>query len=120
MSNLYQQQIIERAKHPLFSGETTAETHHAVGINLSCGDEIQWSVAIEHDTFVVMRHTCRACAICGASADLLAEALTGKSVGEVQTWNTEKVMELLGIPLSPIRLKCALLPLEALKDLKQT
>lgn len=117
MLELYQQQILDRSRNPRFSGHVEGATHHAEGANLSCGDEITWHAQVDGGVVHELRHQCRACAVCTASADLLAETLQGKSLSEVQSWTAEQVTELLGIPLSPIRMKCALLPLEALKAL---
>lgn len=118
MSDLYQSQILDRARHPHYQGEVADATHFAEGANLSCGDELTWQARVENDIIITIHHQTRACAVCTASADLLAEQLENKPLNDIQNWTTEKVQELLGIPLSPIRLKCALLPLEALKQLK--
>ena len=55
------------------------------------------------------------CAISQASADLLVESIIGKPLEEVKKLNKESVLELLGIDLGPVRLKCALLSLKVLK-----
>jgi nitrogen fixation protein NifU and related proteins len=121
VDNLYQAQILDRSKHPRFGGVIEQPTHQSEGANLSCGDEIAWTACIADDNKITeLKHKTRACAVCAASADLLAEELQGKSPQEIQDWNTERVTEMLGIPLSPVRLKCALLPLEALKELRAT
>jgi len=120
MHDLYQQQILERSSHPLFAGELEGATHTAEGANLSCGDEIRWQAVIEDGKVTKLRHTCRACAICTASADLLAEQFQGTSTDEITRWTPEKVTELLGIQFSPARLKCALLPFETLKLMDKT
>lgn len=116
MHDMYQQQILERSAHPQFAGPVDGATHSAEGANLSCGDEIRWELKIEEGSIQEIRHQCRACAVCTASADLLAEQLTGKPTQELESWSKESITEMLGIPLSPVRLKCALLPLESLKQ----
>ena len=115
MFDLYREQILERSKQPHFGGHVDSFTHQADGENRSCGDEIHIELAVHDGVMTEIRHTTRACAICAASADLLAESLQGKRTSELELWTPEKVVELLGIPLSPIRLKCALLPLETIK-----
>jgi nitrogen fixation protein NifU and related proteins len=120
VDKLYQAQILDRSQHPQFGGEVADATHRSEGANLSCGDEVSWTAQIADDKIITkLRHQTRACAVCAASADLLAEQLQGKPLPEISRWNTERVQEMLGIPLSPVRLKCALLPLEALKELEQ-
>ncbi|HSI20120.1 MAG TPA: iron-sulfur cluster assembly scaffold protein [Verrucomicrobiae bacterium] len=115
MLNVFQQQIIDRSQNPLFKGAVDGATHTAEGANLSCGDELTWQIRVANGIITEIRHQTRACSVCAASADLLAEELQGKPFSTCQDWTTDQVAELLGIPLSPIRLKCALLPLEALK-----
>ena len=117
MHSLYQQEIISRSQHPLFRGELDQATHSAEGANLSCGDEITFDAIILDGVLSSIRHRGRACAICTASADMLSELLTSKPQEDIQTITPEQVKEMLGIELSPIRLKCALLPLETLKRL---
>jgi nitrogen fixation NifU-like protein len=119
MHEMYQAQIIERSQHPLFGGALSHPTHTAEGANLSCGDEVRWQTEIENNTITALRHQSRACAICTASADLLAEHLQGKPLTEIKNTTAEDVQNLIGIPLSPIRLSCALLPIETLKTLKE-
>lgn len=120
MLSLAQQEIIERYRHPQFSGVLVNATHTSSGENASCGDEIQWQVLIVDTIIQEIKHTSRACAICTASAELLAERVTGKQLAEVINFTADSQQELLEIPLSPIRQKCALLPLETLKNLKET
>ncbi len=117
MLDLYQSQILDRSQNPRFRGELEHFTHQAEGANLSCGDEISWQLLINDNKIITIKYQSRACTICTASADMLAEELENKPLSEVKNWTTEKVTELLGIPLSPVRLKCALLPLEALKSI---
>jgi nitrogen fixation NifU-like protein len=119
MNELYQAQILDRSKEPRYRGVLDNPTHRAEGANLSCGDEISWEALVSDGKLTQLKHHGRACAICTASADLLAEIFEGKQLSEIQTYTTEQVQEMIGIPLSPIRLKCALLPLEALKNLEQ-
>jgi nitrogen fixation NifU-like protein len=57
----------------------------------------------------------RGCAISQASASMMMEEIIGMPVDELKRWGKEDVLELLGIEIGPVRLKCALLPLKALK-----
>ena len=119
MLDLYQQQIVERYKNPLHVGALQGATHTADGANLSCGDEIRWEIQITDGTVSNAQHISRACAVCTASADLLADSLIGKSLSELGEIDVEAHLQTLGIPLSPIRRKCAVLPIETLRLLKQ-
>lgn len=115
MLDLMQQQVIERAKRPLHAGTIAQANLVAEGANPVCGDEVRLEGRIENGRIVELKHQCRACSICSAAADFLVEQVVGKSLAEVAEIQTVVVTEALGIPLSPIRLKCALLPLESLK-----
>lgn len=116
MFDLYQQQILDRYKNPQHAGSVDEPTHTAEGANHSCGDEISWHLKVDQQGRVAeLKHITRACAVCTASADLLAETFLNQPDTTILQTDAEAVKELLGIPLSPTRLKCALLPLETLK-----
>lgn len=115
MFDLQQQEIFERYKHPRFSGSIEDATLTAEGVNQSCGDEVTIFLKLNDNIITNARHTCRACAICTASTDFLLEKLEGQPFTRVGEITTDECIESLGIPLSPTRLKCALLPLEALQ-----
>ncbi|HMD80679.1 MAG TPA: iron-sulfur cluster assembly scaffold protein, partial [Anaerolineales bacterium] len=57
----------------------------------------------------------RGCAISQASADLLVESIIGKPLEKVKQLNKQDILDMLGIDLGPVRLKCALLSLKVLK-----
>jgi nitrogen fixation NifU-like protein len=115
MLDIAQEQVIERAKRPLFSGHLESPNLSGDGANQSCGDEVHFELQVVDNVITDMRHTVRACTVCAASADLLAERFIGESVDRVDQISSEEIQEILGIPLSPIRLKCALLPMETLR-----
>lgn len=106
--------VIDRSRSPQFAGELSGPTHTFSARNLSCGDEVTLQLRIENDLVVQANHTCRACSVCTASADLLCETLTGTS------WPAKvslaEHLAGLGIALSPTRQKCAELPLQALNQ----
>jgi nitrogen fixation NifU-like protein len=109
-------EIIDRARNPHFAGTVIAPTHTAEGANLSCGDEITWQLSVtDSGTISAIAHQTRACTICTCCADLLAEAAVGKQISEVLTWDISMQSRQLTLPLSPMRLKCAVLPAETLR-----
>lgn len=113
-----QEVVVERAQQPRFSGTVTNATHTATGANMSCGDEVAFELRVdEHGLIQEIKHSSRACTICTASADLLAESLIGTPVSEVAYLSAHTHLERIALPLSPIRQKCALLPLETLTRL---
>lgn len=119
MNTLSRDNLIERSQHPLYAGPLDTYSHSVEGANLSCGDELSWQLLIdETGTIRSIAHVSRACSVCVASADLLAERLIGSKISDIEKESAETIQEHLGIPLSPTRLKCALLPLTTLKSLK--
>ena len=116
MTNLYQENILDHYKNPRNFGKLKNADRKLTGANLSCGDELTWYLKIKDGQITEASFTSQACAICTASASMLSEKLVGKSIAKISTMTPEQVTKKLGIKLSPVRLKCALLPLEALKD----
>ena len=70
---------------------------------------------IADDTVVDAAFDGRGCAISQASASMIMEEIIGMPVADLKQWDKEDVLDLLGIEIGPVRLKCALLPLKALK-----
>ncbi|MCX6769034.1 MAG: iron-sulfur cluster assembly scaffold protein [Candidatus Micrarchaeota archaeon] len=90
----------------------------AEGANPICGDKVKVFLKIKNGKVKDASFTGEGCAISIASASLLLDYLKGKKVEEIEHVGREKVMELLELDLSknPSRLKCALLPLMAIKS----
>jgi nitrogen fixation NifU-like protein len=116
MDDLYRQQIIDRYKHPLKRGELDPHDLSYEDENPLCGDRIRIDLRTDAKGIITAAaFSGDGCAISQASADLLAEYIEGKSLEEIRSLTKETVLDLLGIQLSPIRLKCALLSLKVLK-----
>lgn len=116
MDDLYRQVIIDRYKNPQFRGELDPHDIRFADENPLCGDHIQIDLRIGEDGRVrEAAFSGHGCAISQASADLLLETVIGKSLDEVKTLNRQDVLDLIGIELGPVRLKCALLSLKVLK-----
>jgi len=116
MDDLYREQIIERYKNPQYRGHLDPNDIQFEDDNPLCGDHIEITIRVNGDDRVTeAAFEGKGCAISQASADLLVEAIHGKALDEVKTMNKEDVLELLGIDLGPVRLKCALLSLKVLK-----
>jgi nitrogen fixation protein NifU and related proteins len=116
MDDLYREQIIDRYKNPSYKG--TLEPHDITfeDANPLCGDFIRIDLRVdENERVVEATFDGYGCAISQASADLLIETIIGKSIEEVKELTKEDLLDLLGIELSPVRLKCALLSLKVLK-----
>jgi nitrogen fixation NifU-like protein len=116
MDDLYREQIIERYKNPQYRGHLDPCDIRFEDDNPLCGDHIEITIRVNGDNKVAeAAFEGKGCAISQASADLLVEAIQGKTLDEVKAMNKEDVLELLGIELGPVRLKCALLSLKVLK-----
>ena len=84
--------------------------------NPLCGDRIRLDIRVGDDQRVTeVGFTGKGCAISQASASMLTEEILGKTLDEVKQISKERVLEMLGIPLGPTRVKCALLSLKVLK-----
>lgn len=116
MDDLYRDQIIDRYKNPQYRGHLDPNDIQFEDDNPLCGDHIEVTLRVDGDGRVVeAAFDGRGCAISQASADLLMETVIGKNVEEVKALNKQDVLDLLGIELGPVRLKCALLALKVLK-----
>jgi nitrogen fixation NifU-like protein len=116
MDDLYREIIIERYKEPLYRGELDPHDFTFQDENPLCGDHIRIDVRVDAENKITeAAFSGHGCAISQASADLLLESIIGKTLDEVKELNKQDILDLLGIDLGPVRLKCALLSLKVLK-----
>lgn len=116
MDDLYREIIIEHYKNPSYRGKLNPHDISFADNNPLCGDHIQVDLRVDSKGVVAeAMFDGHGCAISQASADLLMESIIGKPLEEVKKLNKESILELLGIDLGPVRLKCALLSLKVLK-----
>ena len=114
---LYREVILDHYKNPRGHGVMTEADAEAEGQNPLCGDEVSIYVRFgeDSDTIDEVKFSGRGCAISQAATSMLTEMVKGRSASEVATLPKEELLEEIGIPLTPIRLKCALLGLGVLK-----
>jgi nitrogen fixation NifU-like protein len=116
MDDLYREVIIEHYKNPSHRGSLDPHDISFADNNPLCGDHIQIDLRVGTDGVVSdARFDGHGCAISQASADLLMESVIGKPLEEVKKLNKQDLLDMLGIELGPVRLKCALLSLKVLK-----
>jgi nitrogen fixation NifU-like protein len=116
MDDLYREVIIEHYKNPGYRGHLDPHDIQFADSNPLCGDQIEITLRTDDRGKVTdARFDGHGCAISQASADLLVESIIGKPLEEVKQLNKEYVLDMLGIDLGPVRLKCALLSLKVLK-----
>jgi nitrogen fixation NifU-like protein len=112
MDDLYRDYILEHYRHPHNFGIIEAPDGRYEGANPLCGDRITMMLGIRDGIVAEVAFTGRGCAISQASASLLTDEIKGKPVEEVAKMTPADVLDLLGIEISPARLKCALLSLD--------
>lgn len=115
MDALYREAILDHYKHPRNKGHLDRPDVSHSDHNPFCGDEITLELKIEDGVVVQAAFDGRGCAISQASASMMTEEIIGKSLDELKNWSKDDILDLLGIEIGPVRLKCALLPLKALK-----
>ncbi len=116
MDDLYRELIIDRYKNPQFRGSLDPHDIAFEDDNPLCGDHIKIELRVDPDHHVSeAAFDGHGCAISQASADLLLEFIQGKSLDEVKALTKQDVLDMLGLELGPVRLKCALLSLKVLK-----
>ena len=117
MEDLYREVILDHYKNPRGHGVIEGADAAAEGQNPLCGDEVAIYVALGEDgeTIDEVKFSGRGCAISQAATSMLMEMVEGRTAAEVGELSKDELLEEIGIPLTPVRLKCALLGLSTLK-----
>ena len=124
MDDLYREQILDHYKNPRQKGQIEQSDHSFEDENPLCGDFLHIDLKTNDAGAITdAKFEGHGCAISMASADLLLESLIGKTLEDAKKLSKQDILDMLGIELSPIRLKCALLSLKVTKaaayDLKE-
>jgi nitrogen fixation protein NifU and related proteins len=114
-NELYREHILEHYQRPRCRGTLDDATGSYEDANPLCGDRIRMDFKISDNRIEKLRFSGTGCSISQASASMLCEAVEGKTLEEVRGFGREQVLEMIGIDLGPVRLKCALLALKTLK-----
>jgi len=117
-SDMYRQQILDHYKSPRNYGELEDPTFTHVGENPMCGDTIEMDVVLDDDEETIEAVAFRGdgCAISQASASMLSEKLQGMTVEELRDLDRDDVTDMLGVEISPMRVKCAVLAEKVAQD----
>jgi nitrogen fixation NifU-like protein len=115
MDDLYRDYILEHYRHPHNFGTMEDATASYEGANPLCGDRITLQLRVKDGVLDGVAFTGRGCAISQASASLLTDEVKGKPIDEAAKLSSSDVLDLLGIDISPARMKCALLSLDTLQ-----
>jgi len=117
LEQMYREVILDHYKSPRGHGLIADADAHAEGQNPLCGDEVAISVkfAADGETIESVGFEGRGCAISQAATSMLTELVQGRKAADVASLDKEELLDEIGIPLTPIRLKCAILGLGVLK-----
>jgi len=117
MDNLYRDFILEHYRQPHNKGFLEPHDLHFADSNPTCGDELSMTIRLDEpkERIADVAFDGRGCAISQASASILTDELRGMSLGEVRAMDPKGVLDNLGVPIGPARLKCALLSYKVLQ-----
>ncbi|MFB6162248.1 MAG: Fe-S cluster assembly sulfur transfer protein SufU [Halococcoides sp.] len=117
-SDMYRQQILDHYKNPRNYGEIDDPTFTHEGENPMCGDSITIDVALDDEETTIDRVAFRGdgCAISQASASMLTDRLEGMAIDDLEAMDRDDVIDMLGVDISPMRVKCAVLAEKVAQD----
>lgn len=113
--DVYRENILEHFKHPRHHGTLDHPDVTYEDANPLCGDRIRIDVKLDGDRIGEVRFSGIGCSISQAAASMLCEKVAGMPLEQARALSRDDVLEMLGIELGPVRLKCALLALKTLK-----
>ncbi len=112
---MYREEIMDHYKRPRNTGKLDTE-FEAEGENASCGDKVHVYAEIEDGEIADFKHQTEGCAICTAATSILSEKAVGMKVEEINELDKGWIIDELGIDVSPMRVKCAVLGLKTLQN----
>ena len=114
--NLYQENILDHYENPYNKGTLDNPTLDFRDLNPLCGDEVRIQARLDAEgNLAEICFDGKGCVISLAAASMLMEEVEHKSLDEVKQMGRQDVLDLLGIPLTTMRVKCAMLPLRTLE-----
>ena len=116
MADLYREEILDHSRNPRNFGEIEEPDFTFEDSNPLCGDRIRIDVKVDNGIIADIKFSGRGCAISQAAVSMLTEMVKGHAVDEIRELSAEDMLDELGIPISPARVKCALLGLKVLKS----
>lgn len=117
MDNLYRDFILEHYRTPHNKGHLDPHDLEFADSNPTCGDEMSMTILLDEakDAIADVAFDGRGCAISQASASILTDDLRGKTLDEIKAMDPKQLLDELGVPIGPARLKCALLSYKVLQ-----
>ena len=117
MEDIYKEYILDHYRNPRNFGMLDAPDATAEDLNPLCGDRIRFDLQLDADNRVTdVKFSGKGCAISQASASMLSESLKGEKLEDVARLSQDRVLENVGIGISPARMKCAMLGLKVVKS----
>lgn len=113
--DIYQENIMDHYENPRNFGHIDNPDAKAHDKNPLCGDVFDIELKFKDNKVSEVKFSGHGCAISTASASMLSEKLKGMGIEEAKKLEKEDILELLGIELSHVRIKCAMLPLKIIK-----
>jgi nitrogen fixation NifU-like protein len=111
---VYSDAIRQRWRRPRFRGELAGATASAEDVNPLCGDRVRMMLSMDGPIIRAVRFVGDSCAICTASADVVAELSEGRTAGEVRALGAGDVLAALQSDVRPTRMRCVTLPLSVI------
>ena len=116
MADLYSETVLEHYRRPRNRGRLANADATAEAANPLCGDVIRFEIAVEGETISEARFSGDACAISTAAASILTGLVFGAPLGDVARITDTQMIAELKAAIPPARMRCAVLPLEALRE----
>ena len=116
MNDLFRETILDHAKHPRCRGSLERPDVVAADANPLCGDELRMEFRLRDGVIDAVRFSGHGCSISQAAASMLCERIEGTALESARTLSRDDVLDMLGVELGPVRLKCALLALKTMKS----
>jgi nitrogen fixation NifU-like protein len=113
--SLYREAILDHYRNPRNRGTLDPADFSYEDVNPLCGDEIRIDLRTDGERVTEIRFSGRGCAISQAAASMLTEMVAGQPLDDVKAISREDLLDELGVPVSPARMKCAMLGLKVLK-----
>jgi nitrogen fixation NifU-like protein len=115
MNDLFREEILDHSRNPRCHGTLVNPDLTFEDANPLCGDRIKMDFRVKDGVLETVRFSGHGCSISQAAASMLCEHVEGRTLEEIKKLGREDMLEMLGIELGPVRLKCALLALKTLK-----
>lgn len=114
--DLYADNILDHFRSPRGKQSVSQPSVTHEEKNLSCGDGVKLSLKIEDDKITEIGWDGTGCAISQAAMSMLSEELIGKTLTEIRAISPQYMLDILGVPIGPRRMKCAMLGLHTVKN----